>query len=60
MAALRICYEMVVLRICYDKAIADAKESGEKLVTFIEHMHREQEEAQKVKSERNELSQAST
>jgi choline kinase len=51
--------EMADLRICYDKAVTDAKESGEKLVALIERAHKDQEEAQKVKSERDELSQAS-
>jgi uncharacterized protein (DUF3084 family) len=51
--------KMVDLRIRYDEAVIDAKESGEKLVSHIEHAHKDQEEAQKVKSEHDELSQAS-
>jgi hypothetical protein len=48
--------EMADLCIRYDEAVTDAKESGEKLVALIEHTHRDQEEAQKVKSEHDELS----
>jgi uncharacterized protein YfcZ (UPF0381/DUF406 family) len=50
--------EMVDLHIRYDEAVNDAKESGEKLVALIEHARKDQEEAQKVKSEHDELSQA--
>jgi hypothetical protein len=39
--------------------VAIAKESGEKLVALVGCDHRDQEEAQNVKSERDELSQAS-
>jgi hypothetical protein len=48
--------EMVDLRIRYDEAVTVAKELGERLVALVEHTHRDQEEAQKVKSERDELS----
>jgi predicted ATP-grasp superfamily ATP-dependent carboligase len=48
--------EMADLRIHYDKAVTDAKESGEKLAALIERARKDQEEAQKVKSERDELS----
>jgi chromosome segregation ATPase len=51
--------EMADLRIRYDEAVTVAKESREKLAALVEHAHRDQEEAQKAKSERNELSQAS-
>jgi Tfp pilus assembly protein PilN len=51
--------EMADLRIRYDKAVTNAKESGEKLVALIKHTRKDQEEAQKVKSERDELLQAS-
>jgi chromosome segregation ATPase len=51
--------EMVDLRIHYDEAVTNAKDSGEKLVVLIERARKDQEEAQKVKSERDELSRAS-
>jgi hypothetical protein len=51
--------DMVDLRIRYDEAVTDAKESGKKLVALIERTRKDQEEAQKVKSEHHELSQAS-
>jgi hypothetical protein len=51
--------EMADLHICYDEAVTVAKESREKLAPLIEHAHRDQEEAQMVKSERDELPQAS-
>jgi hypothetical protein len=47
--------EMADLHICYDEAVTDAKESGEKLATLIERVCKDQEEAQKVKSEHDEL-----
>jgi hypothetical protein len=46
------------LRIRYDEVVADAKESREKLVALIERARKDQEEAQKVKIERDELSRA--
>jgi hypothetical protein len=48
--------KMADLRIRYDEAVTDAKESGEKLAALIERTCKDQEEAQKVKSERDELS----
>jgi lipid II:glycine glycyltransferase (peptidoglycan interpeptide bridge formation enzyme) len=51
--------EMVDLRIRYDEAVTIAKESGEKLAALIERTHKDQEEAQKVKSNHYGLSQAS-
>jgi uncharacterized phage infection (PIP) family protein YhgE len=51
--------EMADLRIRYDEAVTNAKESGEKLAALIERAHKDQEEAQKVKSECDELSQTS-
>jgi Tfp pilus assembly protein PilN len=51
--------EMVDLRIRYDEAVTVAKESGARLAALIEHAHSDQEEAQKVKSQRNDLSQVS-
>jgi uncharacterized coiled-coil DUF342 family protein len=48
--------EMADLYIRYDEVVTIAKELGERLVALIEHTHRDQEEAQKVKSERDELS----
>jgi hypothetical protein len=48
--------KMVDLRIRYDEAVTNAKESGEKLAALIECTCKDQEEAQKVKSERDELS----
>jgi hypothetical protein len=57
MAALR--NEMVDLHIRYDEAVTVAKELGEKLAALAERAHRDQEESQKVKSEHDELSQAS-
>jgi hypothetical protein len=48
--------EMANLWMCYDEAVIDAKESGEKVVALIEHARKDQEEAQKVKSERDVLS----
>jgi hypothetical protein len=35
--------------------VTDAKETGEKLLALIEHAHKDQEKAQKVKSKRNKL-----
>jgi hypothetical protein len=52
--------EMANLCICYDEAVTDTKESGEKLAALIERARKDQEEAQKVKSKRDELSQDST
>jgi hypothetical protein len=51
--------EMADLHIRYDEVVTVAKESGEKLAALIKHAHRDQEEAQKVKSKHDELSQAS-
>jgi uncharacterized phage infection (PIP) family protein YhgE len=51
--------KMVDLHIRYDEAVTDTKEMEEKLATLIERAHKDQEEAQKVKSKRDELSQAS-
>jgi uncharacterized phage infection (PIP) family protein YhgE len=51
--------EMANLCIRYDEAVTDTKESREKLVALIERAHKDPEEAQKVKSERDELLQAS-
>jgi hypothetical protein len=48
--------ELADFHIRYDEAVTITKESGEKLVALIERAHRDQEEAQKVKSERDELS----
>jgi hypothetical protein len=45
--------DLLDLRIRYDEVVTDAKESGEKLVALIEHARKDQEEAQKVKSEHN-------
>jgi hypothetical protein len=47
--------EMADLRICHEEAVTDAKEIGEKLLALIECTQKDQEEAQKVKSEREEL-----
>jgi hypothetical protein len=44
-----------IFHIRYDEAVTDAKESGEKLATLIERVCKDQEEAQKVKSEHDEL-----
>jgi uncharacterized phage infection (PIP) family protein YhgE len=51
--------EMANLRIRYNEAVTVAKESREKLASLVECAHRDQEEGQKVKSEHDELSQAS-
>jgi choline kinase len=51
--------DMADLRIRYDEAVTSAKESGEKLVALIKCAHKDQEEAQKVKNEHDELSRAS-
>jgi uncharacterized phage infection (PIP) family protein YhgE len=51
--------EMADLRIRYDEAVADAKESREKLAALIKRALKDQDEAQKVKSMHDELSQAS-
>jgi t-SNARE complex subunit (syntaxin) len=51
--------EMVNLWMCYDEVVIDAKESGEKVVALIEHARKDQEEAQKVRSEHDVLSWAS-
>jgi hypothetical protein len=48
--------DLVDLCIRYDETVTDAKESREKLVALIEHTRKDQEEAQKVKSEHDELS----
>jgi hypothetical protein len=48
--------EMADLHIRYDEAVTDAKESRVKLAALIECARKDQEEAQKVKSEREELS----
>jgi choline kinase len=51
--------EMVDLRIRHEEAVTDAKEKGEKLLALIERARKDQEEAQKVKNERDKLLQAS-
>jgi uncharacterized phage infection (PIP) family protein YhgE len=51
--------EMVDLRIYFDEAVTNAKDSREKLVALIEHARMDQEEAQGVKSKRDELLWAS-
>jgi hypothetical protein len=51
--------EMADLHIRYDEAVTDAKEMGEKLLVLIECAHKDQEEAQEVKSECDELLWAS-
>jgi hypothetical protein len=51
--------EMVDLHIHCDEAVTVAKESGKKLAALTKHTRRDQEEAQKVRRERDELSQAS-
>jgi hypothetical protein len=51
--------EMADLHIRYDEAVIDANELRKKLVSQIERAHMDQEEAQKVKSEHDELLQAS-
>jgi hypothetical protein len=48
--------EMANLCIRYDEVVTDTKESGEKLVALIKRAHKDPEEAQKVKSEHDELS----
>jgi glycerol-3-phosphate cytidylyltransferase-like family protein len=50
---------MVDLHIRHEEAVTDAKEVGEKLLALIEHTRKDQEEAQKVKNERDELLWAS-
>jgi chromosome segregation ATPase len=51
--------EMVDLCIRYDETVTNAKETREKLLALIERACKDQQEAQKVKSERDELLQAS-
>jgi hypothetical protein len=51
--------EVVDLRIHHEEAVTNAMETGEKLLALIEHARKDQEEAQKVKSECDELSWAS-
>jgi hypothetical protein len=51
--------KMADLCIHYDEVVIDAKETGDKLLALIEHACKDQEEAQKVKSEHDELLQAS-
>jgi FKBP-type peptidyl-prolyl cis-trans isomerase 2 len=51
--------KMADLRIRFDEAVTDAKETGDKLLALIEHACKDQEEDQKVKSECDELLQAS-
>jgi choline kinase len=51
--------DMADLCIHYDEAVTDAKESWKKRVALIERARKDQEEAEKVKSERDELSRAS-
>jgi allophanate hydrolase subunit 1 len=55
----RVSSSLADLCIHYDEMVTDAKESREKLVALIEHTRKDQEEAQKVKSEHDELSRAS-
>lgn len=50
--------EMANLRIQHEEAVADAKDTREKLFVVIKHAHKDQEEAQKVKEKRDELSRA--
>jgi hypothetical protein len=50
--------EMVDLRIRHEEAVSDAKEVGEKLLALVERARKDQEEAQKVKDEHDELSWA--
>jgi uncharacterized protein (DUF3084 family) len=51
--------EMADLHIRHEEAVTDAKEAGEKLLALIEHARKDQEEAQKLKNERDELLRAS-
>jgi uncharacterized coiled-coil DUF342 family protein len=50
--------EIVDLHIRHEEAVTDAKEVGEKLLALIERARKDQEEAQKVKNERDELLRA--
>jgi glycerol-3-phosphate cytidylyltransferase-like family protein len=50
--------EMADLHICHEEAVTNAKDAGEKLLGLVKHAHKDQEEAQKVKDERDELSRA--
>jgi hypothetical protein len=50
--------KMVDLCIRHEEAVDDANEVGEKLLAFFEHACKDQEEAQKVKDEHDELSRA--
>jgi hypothetical protein len=45
----------VDLRIRHEEVVIDAKEAGEKLLALVEHARKDQEEAQKVKDDRDEL-----
>jgi hypothetical protein len=47
--------EMADLRIRHEEAVTDSKETGEKLLALIERARKDQEEAQKVKNESDEL-----
>jgi hypothetical protein len=51
--------DMADLRILYDEAVSNAKESGGKLVALVERARKDQEEAQNMESERDELVWAS-
>jgi choline kinase len=49
---------MADLHIRHEEAVTDATEEREKLLALVERAHKDQEEAQKVKDERNELLRA--
>jgi hypothetical protein len=51
--------KMANLRIWHDEAVADVKESREKLLALIEHTRKDPEEAQKLRNEHDELLRAS-
>jgi chromosome segregation ATPase len=47
--------ELADLRICYQEVIANAQEAGEKLVEVLDRTRKDEEEAQKVREERDQL-----
>lgn len=51
----KLCGEVVDLYIQNKEAAANAKEVGEKLLALLDHSHKDEEVAQKVKAERDEL-----
>jgi hypothetical protein len=50
---------MVDLQIRHIEAVTNAKEAGEMLRTLLEHTHKDQEEARKVRNVHDELLRAS-